>query len=362
MKNRKLTWLAFIIIIVFSGAWLGLQPSSLPSRQINSNMVGNITNTIVFVPTNTIDAIATNSTPSTVVVEAIHSNAAVINDEYKQGKISKGEAIQATLMEENKLPLDFYGRVIDQYGQPVVGAKIQGNVFLNVNFVRSGNEVHYTETDASGNFSFVGLHGVRIGVVPSKEGYEMGLRGEGYKGPVGEKTSPNDRAILTMWKLKGAEPMIHDQKFYGINPDGRAYTIDLVNRKKIEGGNAEGDLRVHIQRPAQIQTGQKFDWLFDMNVIKGGVIEVTDNSFYLNEAPENGYQPQYEIKMSSADSDWQEQAQKTFYLKSRNGQVYGRFIITAIPNYNDTSVFKIDSYINPAGSRNLEFDSSKQIR
>jgi hypothetical protein len=65
--------------------------------------------------------------------------------------------------------------------------------------------------------------------------------------------------------------------------------------------------------------------------------------------------------MTAADPSWQEQISRTFYIKSRDGKVYGHFHVNIIPNYNDTSVFDMESYVNPAGSRNLEFDPSKQI-
>jgi len=90
------------------------------------------------------------------------------------------------------------------------------------------------------------------------------------------------------------------------------------------------------------------------------VIEAT-SAGYLYEAPESGYRQTYELHMSVADPNWQEQIEKTFFIKSRDGKVYGYFHVTIIPNYNDISVFKTESFINPAGSRNLEFDPAKEI-
>lgn len=285
---------------------------------------------------------------------------ASLRDAYDKGSISKGEAIQSSLMEENKKTLDLYGLVVDQNGEPVVGAKVRGSIGLNVNMVQSGGELHYTETDSQGRFNFLGIHGVGIGLWPQKEGYFYDLKLPSHR-PDNYQPAPNNPIVLTMWKLKGAESMIHDSKFYGITPDARPYTIDLIERKKTEGQNAGGDLVIQIQRPAQISPGQKFDWSFAMSVIDGGLIEVT-NKTYLNEAPENGYEQKHEIKSSASDPQWQSQIEETFFLKSRSGQAYGHFHITVIPLYRDTAVFKIDSYINPSGSRNLEFDPAKQIR
>jgi len=49
------------------------------------------------------------------------------------------------------------------------------------------------------------------------------------------------------------------------------------------------------------------------------------------------------------------------HFKSRNGQVYGHFSIDISPYYNDTSALDIEYYINPAGSRNLEWDGKIQV-
>jgi hypothetical protein len=170
-----------------------------------------------------------------------------------------------------------------------------------------------------------------------------------------------------MWKLAGAEPMIHGEiDSRKINPDGRSFTIDFVKRQIFEGTNGSGDIIVQIQRPPEIKPRQKYDWSFTMTAIDGGFIEVT-NDDYLNEAPESGYQPQYIMARHAADvvnySTWPlYHTDRTFYVKSRSGQVYGHFHISELqPAYRDMAALKIEFYANPAGSRNLEFDPNKQI-
>jgi hypothetical protein len=54
---------------------------------------------------------------------------------------------------------------------------------------------------------------------------------------------------------------------------------------------------------------------------------------------------------------------RTFFVKSRDGHVYGHFHISELePAYRDKAALKIEFYVNPAGSRNLEFDPAKQIQ
>lgn len=80
----------------------------------------------------------------------------------------------------------------------------------------------------------------------------------------------------------------------------------------------------------------------------------TDDEFmYL--APESGYQKTYTFTMSSTNANWKRELDGLrFYLKSRDGQVYGRFIFDIIPDYNDVSVFNVRWAVNPNDSRNLQ--------
>jgi len=277
-------------------------------------------------------------------------------DAFHAGLLDKDEAAMAMMAADNKASVDIYAKVVDQNGDPVAGAKVKG--FVKLGF--GDTEEHDTITDAQGQFSFIGLHGQGLGIRLQKEGYEYGPKTPFQRAAI-YVPDPNNPVTITMWKEHGAEPMRHDKNFYKVAADGRLFTIDLTDNRKTDGTNAVGDLRVWIQRPAQIKRAEKFDWRFSMTATDGGLIEVT-NVTYLNEAPQGGYQLSYEVNMSSTDTNWQEEITKVFFLKTRNGHVYGHLSVTVIPNYNDVSVFKIESFINPAGSRNLEFDPQKQIR
>lgn len=267
----------------------------------------------------------------------------------------------------------FYGKVVDQYGQPVVGADVKGSVVTSQGFdVDEKYKYYYTKTDSNGLFQFTWWLGSDISPWPSKPGYELGdsRTCDCYQGPLGKTTSPADRATFIMWKLKGPEPMIHRQKFYKINPDGRTFTIDFFKREIIEGFNSTGDFLIRIQRPAIIGPQERFNWSFVMIANGGGFIEIT-NKGYLNEAPESGYLPQYSFSMSTDDEEknWKKNAynryvsvEKAFYIKSRNGRIYGHFNVEIHPYYHtNISAMDIEYYINPFASRNLEWDGDIQL-
>ena len=124
-----------------------------------------------------------------------------------------------------------------------------------------------------------------------------------------------------------------------------------------EGTNEVGDLLVQFQRPSQIKPHEDFEWSFVMTAIGGGLIEVT-NDDYLNEAPAKGYQPQYKLSMTPANPKWHGWNGESLPQKP------GRQGLWAFPSATyqlpDVYLLEIESYVNPAGSRNLEFDPSKQ--
>ena len=287
---------------------------------------------------------------------ALSNTMAAIEHAYRQGEMEKGLAMAEMMTLSDNQSQDFYGRVIDQHGQPVVGADVSINI--NLSFGQGGTQK--TKTDASGNFQFTGIRGESVSVTPEKSGYQIEGHGLGLHGRGGPESNPNHRAIYTMWKLKGPEPMIHDSERYRVKSDSRIYTVDLLSKKLVEGTNDPGDLLIQFQRPAQVKPHENFEWSFTLTPLGGGVIEVT-NEDYLNEAPAKGYRPQYRLDMTPANPKWSGwNGEATFYLKSRNGKAYGHFHIRLDPVDRDGSSMEIESYVNPAGSRNLEFDPDKQ--
>ena len=283
-----------------------------------------------------------------------------INTRYQKGVITKEQAIQEWLMAENKKELDFYGQLVDQHHQPVAGAKVHGGVLLNVSFVKSGGTWHETQTDPQGRFNFLGIHGTRLGMWFEKEGYYYDRKRPSQR-PEGYQPDPNKPMVFTIWKTNGAAALIHGDSFYGIEPDGRAYTLDLVERIKIEGRTNAGDLIVEMKRPAKTRPGEHYDWELNLSVNGGGLIEVKQRE-YMFEAPSSGYEPTWHFAMKASTRVWRENVEKTFFVKSRNGHVYGSLHVDAISTYQDAAAFEIKWSVNPNASRNLEPEKLFELR
>ena len=280
---------------------------------------------------------------------------------------SKLERSREILQKENHRPIEFYGKAVDQYGQPVVDAEAICRVLIHDGY-REESENHEARTGADGAFSFDGFNGERMAILLQKEGYEQDLRPSATNGFTYSLMSrpeeihhpdPSNPVIFNMWKLAGAEPMVEVEGFYGVSVDGKTYTFDLLRKKKIENADGNGDLRVKVNRPSQIAPKSKYDWSFIIEAVDGGIRETDETFKYL--APEGGYQSFLEIPINAEDPAWSERFKKSIYLKSRGGKFYGRLDIEVFSNYQNDGVFRVKGYVNPNGSRNLEWDPEKRI-
>lgn len=270
--------------------------------------------------------------------------------------VDKSQIIGGIQNAENQNPVEAFGKVIDQHGAPVVGAKVDGNVLLNAGLTTSKYETHSTVTDANGSFQFTGLHGVNLGISIKKEGYET--NNKGFTGAQG-KLSQVNRDTYLMWKLKGAEPMVHSKIHDYVPCDGTEIHYDLLTGKRVKEG---GDLVVKLTRyPVDIVRGKRFDWQISLELADGGLAGIHDP--YPYQAPEGSYVPSITIAHKIEDKDWSVDFDANYYVKARGGQIYARIKVSANANYQPPpTAFDVDIYANPAGSRNLEFDPAKEIK
>ena len=260
MKHYRAIAIAVVVaIVILAALWLRWPHHSEP----NESLAANPSTLVAAAPTT---VATTGSAPSRMAISASLSNVQHVAEAYKQGLINKGEAMVAMEHVANSQPQEMYGRVIDQYGQPVAGAAVTGTVMFQAGWTASREEPHTTQTDGNGEFQFTGLYGWKLAVAPSKSGYELGRNITAMLLPASGKTSPSDRAIFTMWKLKGSEPMTHANIHAYIPCDGTIARFDLLTGKK----SAEGDLIVRLTRkPVDIERGKPFDWSVTLEVPGG---------------------------------------------------------------------------------------------
>ena len=285
-------------------------------------------------------------------------------EKYKQGQIDKGTMAKSIWDAGNQTRQDLYGKVVDQDGHPVAGVDVTGVIIM----IGGTNTRYKTRTDAEGLFQFTGLHGSDIGADVAKEGYEMDYQRAIFKSS--DQSTPTNRVIYTMWKLRGPEPMKHVQIQSPVLNGNEGKQFDLLESKMETLWNvdeiraalkyATGDLTVTVNcDPLATNRNQPFSWSCSLAITNGGLCETTE--IYPYQAPADGYKPVVKMDFPTNMVDWKSDCRRTYYFTSNHGRVYGRmaFHLSAGSKF---ALFQADIYANPAGSRNLEFDPNKQIR
>ncbi len=277
--------------------------------------------------------------------------------------ISSGDAIKASLMLKwLQTPITFYGKVVDEKGNPVAGAK----VILTPAASMDPNAVppdYQRTSDTNGLFSIRGVHGIGLTVIVSKEGY-YSLPGSGgnfgYAAGAGfGKPHPdqNDPAIFVLRKMGGTEPLIVLKRNVKVSRTGIPITMDLRTGKAF--GDHSLDFRVEAWTNDQgIVPGTltRYDWKCIISVPGGGLQSRTGEFNF--QAPADGYKPSDEIVISAKDPKWDSEVTREYFLKLANGE-YARIKFTMCAGGDN--FFSVTSYLNPTpGHRNLEYDPDQK--
>jgi hypothetical protein len=161
-----------------------------------------------------------------------------------------------------------------------------------------------------------------------------------------------------MYKLRGAESIVHSKIHDYIPCDGTEIQYNLSTGKRV---TSNGGLVVRFTRnPVQIVRGTPFEWTLALEVPGGGLIEMKD--LYPYEAPESGYQEITTITTGPNPKNYTDSVNKNYYYKSADGK-YGRLFIELQADFQPPPTsFDGSIYLNPSGSRNLEFDPAQQIK
>jgi hypothetical protein len=312
-------------------------------------------------------AVETNATPLTTIAPGtpIHSNAppaaqAVSSAPVPLPSESKEHQMREELAELNGVDIAFYGRLEDQFGNAVGNAQIKFEIPFN-NGHAVGVQRGTTEADENGFFTISGYKGKSLSVVPVQSGYVLASTNSGgiysYLWPESERLRPdkNNPTVIKMWKLQRTEPLVDISKEYKLPFATTPINFDLVAGKVVSNG---GDLEAVITRAAgSLSKKSPGDWSIELKPVNGGIIETDYQAAQFTfEAPADGYQEDYLMQMNHDNPAWHDGIDKEFFLKSRDGQVYGKFYFVFGINRdpNDLLYFQFKGVANANGSRNWE--------
>lgn len=268
-----------------------------------------------------------------------------------------------------KVPIRFYGKVVDQNGYPVVDAIVYLQ-WVNLGGKRGVGEAQI-KTNSNGSFSFEGVKGKRLIVlqIENRGYFEMNLSenqtGFEFANPAEDifyEPDSNNPVTFVMRKKGETQPLVVESIELNMRGQGSTQTVDLLTGKVAQTG---GQLQVTVWKPTitaeQIRTAKVFpyDWRIQVKLDDGGLAEHKD--IFAFEAPESGYLPDFDVKLrptngASADVT----VNKQFYFYFGEPRRYGRL---QLRTDGDRPYVFVDYWFNPApGSRNLEFDPAKVVK
>ncbi|NNG00154.1 MAG: hypothetical protein HKM93_12290 [Desulfobacteraceae bacterium] len=288
------------------------------------------------------------------------------DDERKKKFISEAPAeIKGVigLMESSIIDIEFYGKLIDQYNEPVSGASVKFSALSSYFGYKGGaGEV---ETDQNGLFEIRNIEGTALRIYDiMKEGYQVSLKIQDHlfypkitaqqKRSFTECTISNP-CIFKAWKYpddhKSTDKLVNDSFIESLISNGTIYSVDLFayGRNKVSTDPKRGQFRMF----AFYEKG-KDSWKFVIESDNTGLIQTKD--LYTNEAPISNYTKHIEIK-STDDLLLTEDRNVivNIYFNIIDKKMYGRLRLRMRPWINDSKVSIKGMYtINTTGKRSLD--------
>ena len=299
------------------------------------------TNTVPSAATVSSALVQTNKTPTQVV----SGNTPNVSSQPETPPLQDKVTGLKEILQANDVDIVFYGRLEDQFGSAV------GNTIINFS-VRyenvSGRGVKRGQVTADGNgfFTISGYRGQDLSVVPEKPGYvPLEMKGSAnyspvlYSGAQRAHPDPNNPVVIKMWKQQGGEPLIHFSFNLRIPRDSTPVNFDLHTGTIVNTG---GDLVIRLQCPLNPDTREQYDWQAIVQPVDGGIMPNNERLELMFQAPDSGYESEFDIKNEKDVSPWSSTFHGGFYFKSHGETCCGKFdlgiVIYAIrrwasPNY-----------------------------
>jgi hypothetical protein len=162
-----------------------------------------------------------------------------------------------------------------------------------------------------------------------------------------------------MWKLQGPEPLItFNRRTFDVPSDGKPIRIDLNTGKRVDQG---GDLIISLKHQVWPRgtVERHHDWKVTIGAVDGGVVETKQR--VMNLAPEDGYLPELLYQETADQQPWIGGVNVNLYVKSR-GKLFSKVQMEVHPTPSDPpSYVALRWWVNPSGSRNLEYDPNQRI-
>ena len=266
----------------------------------------------------------------------------------KEERAEKRQSAVEHSYDEWRTPIEFYGMVMDDSNNVIVGAQVD---FLCNDLSPSGTSSYHTQSDINGGFSIKGITGKLLDVKVNKDGYySYSPQGEDfYYAGQNQNFTPNvgSPVIFRMHKKGEGADLIRYDKSFKLSRNGTPILVDLAtgnltmsgeNTLKVEGWTLDNE-----KKP-------KYDWSCRVSV-PGGGLQTNDDQFPFL-APEIDYVTEDSIDMPVTNNPtWSYIVHRNYYVHTAGGN-FGRMVFTMVAGGDNFC--EVNLFFNPAGSRSLE--------
>lgn len=253
-----------------------------------------------------------------------------------------------------KTPVSFYGRAVDQNGDPVP----QADVKLEVNDTSArGTTEYHVKSDANGFFSLTGVKGANLDVIFAKDGYYQSRAENHFFSYAGaeqiHKPDPKNPALFHLHKGGEKVALIRNDLVVRARV-GEPIDLDLLNRMTNSTG---AQLRVELlesDRGGRNGFGAKCR--IRLSVPDGGIQTNVEEFPFV--APEAGYQSSLEIGTDAGKppAGWGDHMTRAVFLRMSGRYARANFHFNPSGSY-----IRCEYYVNPTGSRDLELEPLLQF-
>ena len=258
-----------------------------------------------------------------------------------------------------KMPIEFYGKVVDQFDQPVAGAEVELNWTTVVGPIPDPKKSIFTGPD--GQFAVTGIQGKGITISVYKEGYDRThdwIQSFEYAAfyqndfHVPDQKKP---VLFHLHKTMEAEPLYVFSPYGYITLGGEPLILN-VEKGKIA---AQGDLAFSVALGAETNHYGS-DFIVTMQGLNGAGF-VFSNEEFLSKAPESDYQNTFTVTHKVNVPDYKPEQVLRFYVRTGTGKYASVGVKIKLWGDFSKADFEAGIHYNPSGSRNLEFDQNKWI-
>lgn len=280
-------------------------------------------------------------------------------DQEEQQEIIMGQAIR-----QINIPIEFWGKVVDHHGEPLEGVDIRYRIQQPRVIWDSNSIVRNIVTDTNGDFHISGDKGSSFSFEAfGKFGYKR-IKGQKVAftySDSSERYTPDKSTpkIYTLIKDGEIQGLIHFSRQLLLDWDGVPRRYNLRTGKFSPAGEIQiTALRGEIEGEGR---EARYDWLFRVEALNGGVLETTREDAHLASMSE--YRSFWEYGRTSTDQKWSFTRKCTTYLCFRLAEGnYGRLEIRFSAETGSKISGRISSYLNPSGGRVLEYDAQRRIK